>query len=280
MPLVQFFGIGAPRSGTSWMARCLDEHPGLAIPVKEAHFFSRDGAYAAGVDAYDAQLRARWDGAGMVGEFCPNYLAYPASAARIHAYNSDARLVAILRDPIERAFSHFLYEVRSGKVAIAEGILANLERREEYLLHGYYHAGLTRYLDVGFEREQLLVLFYEDVRARPLEAYRAILTHLGADASFVPPSLGSIVNETRVPRSSAVERGYDVIDRALSSTRTLALRRTLAASGLPAAVRKLNAERRVPSCTPRERAALRERFAADVSALARFVGRPPPWPDF
>lgn len=280
MPLVDFFGIGAPRSGTSWIAKCLDEHPELAIPIKETHHFSRDDEYRKGLSFYEERILSMYRGEGRVGEFCPNYLGVEKCAERLYSYNSDASLVAILRNPIDRAFSHFLFEARHEQINKDKGILHYLQSRREYLMHGYYFKGIQRFLDVGYSRDQILIIFYEDIDSDPMQAYRKILEHLRVDPDFLPPSMLKKVNPTRIPRSSLIERIFDFFDKLLKSPKIFSLRRFIVKSGLPSKLRKLNSVNEEPVLSPEERVALCQYFISDVRALENYIGKPAPWIDF
>lgn len=280
MPLVEFFGIGAPRSGTSWIAKCLDEHPCLAIPVKETHHFSREAEYLKGEDVYEQRIRSRYSGEGMVGEFCPNYLGVESCAKRLYSYNPNALLVAILRNPIDRAYSHFLFEARHEQVNKENGILHYINSRSEYLLHGYYFKGIQRFLDAGYSKDKILILFYEEINLDPVQACKKILEHLSVDTDFVPENIVQQVNPTRIPRSRVVERVFDFIDMVLKSPQTLALRKLVLSSGLPSKLRRLNSSKGVPGLTFNEREALLEYFKSDVRCLENYLGRRTPWSDF
>lgn len=281
MPLVEFFGIGAPRSGTSWIAKCLDEHAELAVPIKETHHFSREKEYSKGTEFYEGRISEFYSGVGMVGEFCPNYLAVEACANRLYQYNPYAPLVVILRNPIDRAFSHFLFEVRHGQVDMDKGIMHYIESRHEYLMHGYYHKCLQRYIEAGFKKDSILVLFYEEINKNPTAEYKKILLHLGVeDIDFIPVGMSDKVNETRVLRYRSVERFFDVIDKFLKSPKLLFLRRALSKSGIPSRLRKVNAKDSKLRLTELERSSLRDFFASDVADLETLLDRKAPWRDF
>jgi hypothetical protein len=281
MPLVEFFGIGAPRSGTSWIAKCLDEHAELAVPVKETHHFSRENEYRKGAEFYESRIAKFHSGAGMIGEFCPNYFAVEACADRLYSYNPHAPLVVILRNPIDRAFSHFLFEVRHGQVDISNGILSYLDSRHEYLMHGYYHRCLKRYVQAGFSRDKILILFYEEININPIAEYKKILVHLGVkDIDFVPASMSEKVNETRVLRNRSVERFFDIVDKILKSPKLFFVRRLISKTGVPSKLRRINSKNTKLSLTKVERSSLRDLYSSDVADLEEFLGRKVPWKDF
>ena len=281
MPLVEFFGIGAPRSGTSWIAKCLDEHPELAVPIKETHHFSRENEYEKGADFYESRIAEFYSGPGRIGEFCPNYLAVESCPERLYSYNPHAPLIVILRNPIDRAFSHFLFEVRHGQVDIKNGILSYLDSRHEYLMHGYYHKCLQRYIEAGFSREKILILFYEEINVDPIAEYKKILSHLGVkDVEFIPDSLTQRVNGTRILRNRLVEHFFDIVDKFLKSPKLILVRRLISRTGIPSRLRAYNSKNAKLRLTEAERFSLRDCFYADVADLENWLGRKVPWSDF
>ncbi len=78
-----FLGLGAQKSGTSWIYSCLYDHPQVCIPVKDLHFFSRERNWSRGFTWYEEQF-ARCGADTLAGEFSTSYLADPEAAARIH----------------------------------------------------------------------------------------------------------------------------------------------------------------------------------------------------
>jgi lipopolysaccharide transport system ATP-binding protein len=207
--------IGAQRAGTTSLYDFLCRHPDVAGPTaaktdihwaKELHFF--DDKYWLGVDWYRsffplAVTRAvirRRGGDLLAGEASPSYLFHPAVPERVATTVPDVRLIALLRDPIERAYSHYQLMVRTGREELSfedalaaedERLAAEEERMRAdprhssanyrhyaYLTRGLYADQLERWL-AYFPREQLLVVRAEDFRARPGEIYAEIIAFLG-----------------------------------------------------------------------------------------------------
>src|SRR5258708_35856410 len=107
--LPDFVIIGAAPSGTTWVARQLRLHPEIHVaPQKEVNFFEQDANFERGPDWYRAQfLRAR--SGQRVGEATPAYMMVPRAAERMAALIPDARLIAILRNPVDRAYSLYWF---------------------------------------------------------------------------------------------------------------------------------------------------------------------------
>ena len=198
-PLPDFLVIGAQKAGTTALYAYLRWHPGITGPSwKEVSFFDRH--WWRGASWYRGQFPLRWRGR-LVGEASPSYLFHPLAPERARAVVPDARLVALLRDPVDRAYSHYQHEVALGREPLSfEGALAAEEERTRgeverlvadprafsrawwdhtYAARGLYAEQLERWLAV-YPREQLLVVTTDELGERPAEAYGAILAHLGA----------------------------------------------------------------------------------------------------
>ena len=205
-----FLLIGAAKAGTSSVFAYLGQHPEVfASPAKEPNFFALAGervAYAGPGDTiinqasitdeqrYLALFRGS-AGAKAVGEASTLYLYAHGAAAAIHRRAPGARIVVILRDPVERAYSSFLHMRRDGR-DVESSFEAALEledsrvaRHWEHLWHytrlGHYHAQLQRYFDV-FPPEQVRVWLYEDLKADPRRVLREVFEFLGVDPAFEP----------------------------------------------------------------------------------------------
>jgi hypothetical protein len=199
--LPSFLLIGAQRAGTTSLFYYLRRHPHVARPVtKEIHFF--DDGFWRGVDWYrsffatSAQQRlARLRGGDLAAaEATPYYLFHPAVPERVAATIPSVRLVALLRDPVVRAYSHYRKMRRMGPERLAgeeERLLADPRyrsshhRRHAYVARGLYADQLERWLE-HFAREQLLVLRSEDFFERPADVYAETLDFLWLRA-WQPP---------------------------------------------------------------------------------------------
>lgn len=214
--LPNFLIIGAPRCGTSSLARYLRVHPEvfLAVP-KELRFFDRE--FDRGLGWYQERFAAV-DGERAVGEASPSYLYRAEAVERMAATVPNARLIAILRDPVARAYSHYWMERMRGRErrSFAEAVDAELHagagvsRSAEatglaYLDRGRYLSQLER-VGQHYPRSSLLVLVFDDVVADPAESYRKVCRFLAVSDTFVPPLLGTAVNPSVAFRSLGLRR--------------------------------------------------------------------------
>src|SRR6266487_1947701 len=115
MKCLDFIIIGAQKAGTTSLYHYLREHPGIYMPPeKEAPFFTSKGSFLRDWE----QFAADYFGAASVeqrwGKATPAYMADPRVAARIHSLMPRVLLIALLRNPVERAYSHYMMSVRRG----------------------------------------------------------------------------------------------------------------------------------------------------------------------
>ncbi len=209
MPLPDFFVIGAPKAGTTALHVALAQHPRLFMSrVKEPKHFLTDGPPPSGGGPGDAktfreQVWRRTDYEALFdvapegtlrGESTPFYLYDHDAQRRIVDAVPHARMIALLRDPIDRAHSNWTHLWSAGLEPEGDFLRAcDLEERRagrgwapfwRYLDLGRYGGQLQRLYDV-VPREQVLVLRYRDLRERPTETLDVIFGFLGVDTGVV-----------------------------------------------------------------------------------------------
>lgn len=202
MALPDFLLVGAPKAGTTALHVALARHPQLFLSsVKEPKFFLTDGPPPSRGGPGDAQTygsyvwrredyEALFDAAPagtLRGESTTLYLRDPAAHRRIHALVPHARLIALLRDPVDRAHSNWTH-LRSAGLEPEPDFLRACSLEDERVRRGWgpfwRYAGLSRYgeqlrhLFSVFPREQVLVLLYRDVRQRPQDTLDRIASFL------------------------------------------------------------------------------------------------------
>ena len=204
--LPDFVIIGAARCGTTSLHAYLREHPQVFMSSeKETDYFSLGDLPSDEVPAlaapWRAKTRAEYEAffrdagdAHAVGEASPTYLFYPRSAERLRQAIPDAKLICVLRDPVERAYSHFALARKMGfetetdfEAAVAredERWRTDRSMRFTYTRASFYHDGLAEFL-ARFPRERILVLRFEDLSADTAGAMRRIHAFVGVDPDFV-----------------------------------------------------------------------------------------------
>jgi hypothetical protein len=227
MTMPNFLVIGAGKSGTTALHRYLKQHPQIFMSTpKELRFFpfenQRPSFYGPlddedtatmviDIEDYRAHFAAGADYPAR-GESSPLYLYYPHTAARIRHHIPDVKLIAILRQPADRAYSQYLMKKRDGieRLSRAEAFAAEAQRIADgwshhwhYKQRGFYAAQLKPYFSV-FKREQIRIYLYEDYVADPVWLMQDIFRFLNVDDSFVP-DMSVRHNESKVPRNRALQ---------------------------------------------------------------------------
>lgn len=201
--LPNFLIIGAAKSGTTSLSRYLRNHSDIFMAaIEEPKYFAYRGLpprfespdasdILAGMtwQAHDyRRLFADWSYQKMGGEKSANYLWHPAAAQAIYEEIPDVRLITILRNPADRAFSHFTHNLRSLREPLTEfraALDAEPERKRQnwsynylYRDRGHYVEHLERYFSL-FPREQMLILLFDDLVADPVKVMRVVCRFLG-----------------------------------------------------------------------------------------------------
>ena len=171
--LPTFLHIGPGKTGSTWLHEVLSLHPQVYLsPAKDLYFFSR--YYGRGVEWYGSQFAHAPRDVPVVGEVCPDYLLTSEAAGRIRAtLGPDVKLMVTLRDPIDRAFSSYLYAAKHG---LAQPTFrATLEAQPEMVQEGRYATQLRPYVDaVGTSNIRIGV--FDDFETDP-QAFLDATTH-------------------------------------------------------------------------------------------------------
>jgi hypothetical protein len=297
--LPTFLIIGAGKAGTTACYHYLKTHPEIYMsPVKEARFFAFDGrrpsypgrVYGAfptsGVVDLESYQRL-FDGATTeraLGEASPQYLSTPGTAERIRAHIPDVSLVAILRDPAERAYSQFLHMVRDGYEPERD-FLAALDAEPDRIRDGwapaflyttrhFYSRNLASYF-AAFDRSQIRVYLYEDFRRDPATVLRDLYAFVGVNPDFVP-DLTPRHNVSGIPKSRLLFKAYDGLARLARAAERRGfipgrvLDKGVFASASTAFQRWILERPRMPA---EVRARLRALYREDTLALQDLIGR-------
>jgi hypothetical protein len=224
-----FFIVGAAKSGTTSLHEYLARINGIYMsPIKEPNFFLEEVGplYGHLLEAHFADEREYLSlfkpkhGETILGESSVTYLCDDKAAGRIHDKVPDARIVIILRDPIERAYSHFLHHLKYGfetSFDFLEAIKSDYNKERKgigfahmYIEYGLYSHQIQRYFDL-FGRSRVKVIIYEDeFRPKTKETVQDVVYFLGLN-NRVPDevvrevfNISSVSGSLEVPRSRAV----------------------------------------------------------------------------
>lgn len=275
--MIDFIGLGAQKAGTSWIYACLYEHPQICCPFKELHYFSRD-RYQKGRAWYEEHY-AKCPPGTLRGEFSTSYLYSPEAAGRIFEQYPEAKLLAVVRNPVERAYSHYRNAIKNGEIDGRLAFPAYCEAEPSVIGQGLYGEQLRRYRDL-FAPDQLLVMVYEDSLRDAADYIRRIYRFLGVDPDFVPAMLHDRVNVARRPRSVGMEKAMQRVAETLRGGGLDRLVWMVRRSGLPDFVRRFNTRASSAGSGDGgggngrgEQDALRGCFVADAEELAGMLGR-------
>jgi len=199
--LPDFLIIGAQKAGTTWLRALLRQHPDVYMPGREIHFFNNKRNYRRGVDWYKRRFLLAGS-ATHVGEKTPGYMWTNADAVSTDLPNShrrvaevlpDVKLIAIIRNPVDRAISAYNHHLTRGRIPprlsmdrLLFGDHTDLCRRHGILSTGIYEQQLRDYLEI-FDRDQLLVLTFEkDVVENPERGIQKTCSFLDLALNFAP----------------------------------------------------------------------------------------------
>jgi hypothetical protein len=261
---IHFLIIGAAKSATTSLQNALQLDASVYMPDPELHYFSRE--YHRGPAWYLEQFSGARPGK-IIGEKSNSYLDTPEAAARIHAALPFVRLIAQLRNPVERAYSDYCMYYRRGEVG--RDIDAHLDPRlaanGRFLRGGFYHEQLQRYFDL-FHRKQILVVFSEDLRHDPHAHIGEIRRLIGLATNFEFAPFNHRVKDKTIPTLSPGLR------RKLSWIKPVAapLRKTRTFKALH---NLLARETSYSQLTPELRNRLVDFYAPDAEKLGKSLGR-------
>ena len=284
-----FFVVGTVKAGTTSLYNYLKQHPDVFVPaVKEIHFFAREidpkhfiAGYGLNDNAHirfatsaeDYLYHYRGANGKLKVDFAPSNLWSQHAAHEIYRVNPAAKIIALVRQPVERAFSHWLMDVKNGWadgsfVDSFERYAASKEKHwgnnRLYKELGLYTKPLQRYFDL-FPREQVLVIDYDELRQNGEGIYGRMLQFLN-----LPPQESVELeahNQSRMPRNAAFDAVY----------RNRSLRKRLKTI-LPNSVvgwmkQNLLSTERLPKLTPHDRQRLLPHFENDIEHLGVLLQR-------
>jgi hypothetical protein len=181
--MLNFMGIGAQKCGTTWLWQTLGSHPGIAFPGgKEVHFWDRPAGRSQ--EWYDGLFA---DAARCHGDITPAYSFLPVDIiGQIHDRYPDLRLIYLIRNPMERAWSSARMALRKAEMLhheASDAWFTDHFRSSGSLARGDYETCIRNWRSV-FPSEQLLVLRYDDLVCDPVAFANRCLKHLGLPAHF------------------------------------------------------------------------------------------------
>ena len=277
---VDFFCIGAGKSGSTWLAQCLDEHPQITIArSKEPNFFVRKLSAFGGESnrefmkdwAWYTDQYAHTRPGDRLGDFSVNLMHNVEDAPKlIHGLYPSAKLITILRDPVQRTYSHYWHEKDHDRIHGVPNHFEDALDNKELLFRSQYGTQLEAWRAQVPQESFFLILDFEMVKDVG-GVMRRLLRFLGVDDTFLPPSLVSRVNE-----SSRVSGTLGPLRKIAKMARSVGLGHLLDMTGrfgLQDGIRNLLVRRRnYPPIKAETEAWLRREFTSDIVRLEKLFG--------
>ena len=212
--------MGAPRCGTTRFYELFQHHPEVSVCArKEPYYFSplaQQGRFKEVTKPIDDvnQYLGLFDfsaDAMYYAETSTTYCWDPASPKLIHQFAPEAKIIFILREPVDRFFSHYLHHVsrynedRSLKTVLKDGLSPTASTWDTHVFQsGLYARNIKRYLDI-FGPSQVLVLKFEDVKKQPEHAFQMLQKFLCIDLPFIELNTAKKVNAQHARRSRFIK---------------------------------------------------------------------------
>ena len=283
---IDFIGIGAAKSGTTWLGKCLEDHPDILFSSqksrKEISFFNSNtnwqegegfdlSTWDKGIDWYYTQFPDPEPGK-VRGEFTVTYMIDPVACERIKKYFPKAKLLVVLRNPSDMI--HSLHYFGSGSaISGISGTFEEAIEKGRILDFGLYYKHLKKYYD-NFPHKNIHVTLVDDFKKDNLGTIQAIYRFLGADDSFVPESLNIRVNEAFKPRFNIIRNTLHKTLRFLNKYNKALYFRILDNDYLAKFYNKVNKVKyKYPKMSEETRAELKKFFLEDIEKLERLINK-------
>ncbi|MDA9981344.1 sulfotransferase domain-containing protein [Gammaproteobacteria bacterium] len=306
MKNLDFIVIGAQKSATTSLYRYLQQHPKIFMPAdKEAPFFSHDRLYQSGWEAFAGTQFGSAPTDKLWGTVSPQYMYDMRAPSRIAKHMPHAKLIALLRNPVERAHSHYRMAVRRGtekrsfptvvddlrRPGLGQGNrnASVLELHPDpgtvisedmyYLAWSEYGRALKMYRQY-FDEDQILVLYMDELKSNPRETVQMILEFIGAEGGVIPANVGKVYHRGGTQR--IIPESWRCFVRDLPGFRPLwhcVPDRTR--STINYWYEQFNVKKQAPeTIDSATRLKLVEYFRSDVKLLQNIFTRPVPWTEF
>jgi hypothetical protein len=199
---IDFLIIGVQKSATSWLYDCINEHPQICVPKykKEVEYIGGELYNKNGLEWYFSLL----DHCGtdsVKGDVSVEYMYNKHSAELIKKFIPNVKLIVSLRNPVERAISAYYWYLRKGLISSERSMIETFKYLKknyqegnknaegiDIIERGMYHEQLESYLNY-FDKSQLLILLYEEIKLNPGSVLKKIFSFLNVDENFVPKSI-------------------------------------------------------------------------------------------
>lgn len=276
-----FLGIGAQKCATTWIAHALKGHPDVyVVPAKEIDFWSHH--YHMGFSWYLDQFREA--DALQFGEVSPSYLVSAEAPARLARHAPHTKLILALRDPVDRAFSNHLHQLRKGDYKGEDPCFeAGLADNPMYVEQSCYGRHLARWRDF-FPGEQILVLFQEEIDRDKRGQAERIYAFLGVRIDWFDAHIMERQHESVGYRHAGLAQTLRFLGRSgrqVGLTPMVKQAKRMPGLGTLYQQNRRDLREEIPRPDGPLRSRLAAGFADDMKLLSELLGRPHlPWPSW
>lgn len=196
-----FILVGVDKSATTWIYKCLIEHPDIYFPPyrSEVHFFDRN--YEKGISFYK-KFYSKYNNEKAVGDLTPTYMHNEKIAELIKYHLPNAKIIFSLRHPVNRIYSEYLHLYRNTNMNIS---FRKMTENKEFLRKSLYYEKVKKYFDL-FPRNNILILIFETIRNNPQASLKKIYRFLEVRNEFIPKNLKSKKNINVQPNNIKIYR--------------------------------------------------------------------------
>lgn len=283
---IDFIGIGTSKSGTTWVSEILRKHPGIYYPVerKEVNYFNKFLAQDYSTLNNDHTRPYSWYNQffkdakveQLTGEITPSYLSMPNAAKDIYNYNPHVKLFTVLRSPVERSFSEYLFSKQNGIGNYKDFNSAIKANPKKFLNASMYYKNLQLYYDL-FPAENIKILFYEDMKDNNKTFLQQLYKFLKVD-DFFPENFNVAINIGQQAKNQQLNNFIGKSKMLIHKKKLHFLLPVLKATGMLKAVKKLKESNLIERMEkeiipPTVRKEVIEYFINDIEALENLIGR-------
>ncbi len=284
--LPNFLIAGAEKGGTTWLHAQLRKHPDIFLPAtKEVQFFNKYNSnfvpndyFRYGLEWY-GRFFEEHNGQPATGEATPMYICDAEAPERILKTLPGVKIIVMLRNPVQRAYSHYWMAKQKHHTTLCfKEVIEQEEPR--FVKRGLYYQQLKTYFDL-FRREQIMVLFYEEVFEHPAYWLSKVCRFLQVDESFFDddPSVGEKVFEASAYKSPfLLNKQHEIVHRMRRNKTLSGVLNWLKQNGISDRVKKMNAvQKQYEPMAAGEAALLWQYYQEDMAALALLLNRELPF---
>lgn len=279
MILPNFIICGAAKAGTTALYKFLREHPDVYMPErKEPQFFYNHNSYRRGIKSFSKSYFDNWNGQKGIGTTCTEYLWRAVVPERIKQHLPNVKLIFLLRNPIDRIYSHYNFCVRKGYKNPLEEFSCEIRRKgstfnTEMIYRGMYHVHIKRY-ERYFSRDQIKVVLYKNFKKKPKKTIKNIYNFIGVSNKFIP-NVSKKYNVSTYPKNYTLFKF--TVGGLFYARKALRNKFFTKTEGLARKVREYfyekGATRTPPKMDPADRAYLYEIYREPNARLAEYLGR-------